>query len=91
MDAPATAETAAMVVKTVAAKNPALGGETVAAALKKAQEVYAGLAKSDADAGYAVDEIKGLLAKLPQRDTSRYRSNRADGKPWSAIPRPARQ
>ena len=65
MDAPATAETAAMVVKTVAAKNPALGGETVAAALKKAQEVYAGLAKSDADAGYAVDEIKGLLAKLP--------------------------
>ena len=43
MDAPATAETAAMVVKTVAAKNPALGGETVAAALKKAQEVYAGL------------------------------------------------
>lgn len=65
MDAPATAETAAMVVKTVAAKNPALGGETVAAALKKAQEVYAELAKSDADAGYAVDEIKGLLAKLP--------------------------
>ncbi|WP_302927385.1 3-keto-disaccharide hydrolase, partial [Alistipes shahii] len=47
------------------AKNPALGGETVAAALKKAQEVYAELAKSDADAGYAVDEIKGLLAKLP--------------------------
>ena len=65
LDNPATAETAAMVVKTVAAKNPALGGETVAAALKKAQEVYAGLAKSDADAGYAVDEIKGLLAKLP--------------------------
>ena len=66
MDAPATAETAALVVKTVAAKNPALGGETVAAALKKAQEVYAGLAKSDADAGYAVDEIKGLMAKLPE-------------------------
>ena len=70
MDAPATAETAAMVVKTVAAKNPALGGETVAAALKKAQEVYAGLAKSDADAGYAVDEIKGLLAKLPAEPDS---------------------
>ena len=65
MDAPATAETAALVVKTVAAKNPGMGGQTVAAALKKAQEVYAGLAKSDADAGYAVDEIKGLLAKLP--------------------------
>ncbi|MBS1366066.1 DUF1080 domain-containing protein, partial [Alistipes sp.] len=27
---------------------------------------YAGLAKSDADAGYAVDEIKGLMAKLPE-------------------------
>ena len=65
MDTPATAETAALVVKTVAAKNPALGGETVAAALKKALQVYAGLAKSDADAGYAVDEIKGLMAKLP--------------------------
>ena len=66
MDAPATAETAALVVKTVAAKNPGMGGQTVAAALKKAQEVYAGLAKSDADAGYAVDEIKGLMAKLPE-------------------------
>ena len=65
MDNPATAEAAALVVKTVAAKNPDMGGETVSAALKKAQEVYTGLAKSDADAGYAVDEIKGLLAKLP--------------------------
>ena len=65
MDNPATAEAAALVVKTAAAKNPAMGGETVAAALKKAREVYAGLSKSDADAGYAVDEIKGLLAKLP--------------------------
>lgn len=65
MDAPATAETAALAVKTAAAKNPDMGGEIVASALKKAQEVYAELAKSDADAGYAVDEIKGLLAKLP--------------------------
>lgn len=40
-----------------------MGGETVVNALEKAQEVYAALAKSDADAGYAVDEIKGLLAK----------------------------
>ena len=65
MNNPATAEMAALVVKTAAAKNPDMGGETVSAALKKAQEVYTGLAKSDADAGYAVDEIKGLLAKLP--------------------------
>ena len=66
MDAPATAETAALVVKTVAAKNPGMGGQTVAAALKKALEVYVELAKDDADAGYAVDEIKGLMAKLPE-------------------------
>ena len=66
MDAPATAETAALVVKTVAAKNPGMGGQTVAAALKKALEVYVELAKTDADAGYAVDEIKGLMAKLPE-------------------------
>ena len=66
MDAPATAETAALVVKTVAAKNPGMGGQTVAAALKKALEVYVELAKADADAGYAVDEIKGLMAKLPK-------------------------
>ncbi|MFR4024888.1 MAG: hypothetical protein ACLTZY_02995 [Alistipes indistinctus] len=65
LDNPATAETAALAVKTAAAKNPDMGGEIVASALKKAQEVYAELAKSDADAGYAVDEIKGLLAKLP--------------------------
>ena len=60
---PATAEAAAFAVKTIAAKNPGMGGETVVNALEKAQEVYAALAKSDADAGYAVDEIKGLLAK----------------------------
>ena len=67
MNNPATAEMAALVVKTAAAKNPDMGGETVSAALKKAQEVYTRLAKSDADAGYAVDEIKGLLAKLPAK------------------------
>ncbi len=67
MDNPATAEMAALAVKTAAAKNTDWGGETVAEALKKAQEVYAGLAKADADAGYAVDEIKGLLAKLPEQ------------------------
>ena len=82
MDTPATAETAALVVKTVAAKNPALGGETVAAALKKALQVYAGLAKSDADAGYAVDEIKGLMAKLPRRGYAPV-SLEPDG--WKAV------
>ena len=65
MKNPETAEAAALVVKSVAAKNPAMGGPTVAAALERAQAVYTHLAKSDADAGYAVDEIKGLLARLP--------------------------
>ena len=53
-------------MKTVGGEEPRTWAErSVASALKKAQEVYAELAKSDADAGYAVDEIKGLLAKLP--------------------------
>ena len=63
LDTPETAEAAAYAVKTIAAKNAGMGGETVVAALKKAQDIYTELAKSDADAGYAVDEIKGLLAK----------------------------
>lgn len=82
MDDPATAEAAALVVKTVAAKNPAWGGPAVAAALKKAQEVYTLLAKSDADAGYAVDEIKGLLAKLP---TDGFVPASLDPASWSAV------
>lgn len=64
LDDPATAEAAASVVKNAAAKNPDQGGELVQETLKKAQDVYIRLAKSDADAGYAVDEIKGILAKL---------------------------
>ena len=44
-------------------KNPGTGGETVVAALERARTVYAGLASEDADAGYAVDEINGLLAR----------------------------
>ena len=41
------------------------GGEAVRKALERAHEVYKELAKSDADAGYAVDEITGLLGKIP--------------------------
>ena len=82
MDAPATAEAAALVVKTVAAKNPEMGGQTVAAALKKALEVYTALAKSDADAGYAVDEIKGLLAKLPETG---FEPLSLDLRDWKAV------
>ncbi len=66
LDTPETAEAAAYAVKTIAAKHPGKGGEKVVAALEKAQEIYAGLSKTDADAGYAVDEIKGLLAKYAE-------------------------
>ncbi len=63
LDAPATAAAAADAVRRIAAKSPGTGGETVVAALERARTVYAGLASEDADAGYAVDEINGLLAR----------------------------
>ena len=63
LDNPQTEVAAAEAVKTIAAKNPGMGGETVVAALEKARDSYAARAKSDPDAGYAVDEIKGLLAR----------------------------
>lgn len=63
---PATAGAAAAAVKTIVAKSaPMPGGEAVRSALEQAREVYRELAKSDADAGYAVDEITGLLGKIP--------------------------
>ena len=91
MDAPATAETAAMVVKTVAAKNPALGGETVAAALKRPRRYMPDWPNPTPTQVTPSTRSRDSWPNSPQRDTSRYRSNRADGKPWSAIPRPARQ
>lgn len=63
LDDAATSTAAAAAVKTIAAKHAGEGGPDVVAALEKARAVYAELAKSDADAGYAVDEITGLLAK----------------------------
>ena len=68
--------------KTAAAKNPYMGGHTLAAALMKALEVYTALARSDADAGYAVDEIKGLLAKLPETGFEPLSLAPAD---WKAV------
>lgn len=63
---PQTAEAAAFAVKTIVAKaDPMPGGEAVRKALEKAREVYRELARSDADAGYAVDEITELLGKIP--------------------------
>jgi len=64
LDDPATAAAAAAAVKTIAAKNgEQLGGEAFVKALEKAQAVYKTL--PGADAGYAVDEITELLAKVP--------------------------
>lgn len=62
-----TAAAAAAVVKNLVAKSsPMPGGSDIRAALEKAREVYRKLAQSDADAGYAVDEITGLLGRLPE-------------------------
>ena len=66
LDTPETAAAAAYAVKTIAAKHPGKGGDEVVKTLEKARDVYAVLAKTDADAGYAVDEIKGLLAKYAE-------------------------
>ena len=66
LDNPETAEAAAFAVKTIAAKHPGKGGDEVVKTLEKARDVYAALAKTDADAGYAVDEIKGLLTKYAE-------------------------
>lgn len=66
LDTPETAAAAAYAVKTIAAKHPGRGGDEVVKALEKARNVYTDLAKTDADAGYAVDEIKGLLAKYAE-------------------------
>ena len=83
MDQAETAEMAAYAVKFIAGKNPDLGGKIVADALRKAQKVYADLAKSDPDAGYAVDEIKGMLAKLPASGYVSVFDGTLDG--WEAV------
>lgn len=59
-----TAYNAALTIKDIISKNVDLqGGELVKGILKKAQDVCRAQT-GDADAGYAVDEINGLLSKL---------------------------
>lgn len=66
LDYSETSAQAAAAVKTIVAKsNPMLGGDAVRAALEKSREIYRALAKENADAGYAVDEIGELLSKIP--------------------------
>jgi HEAT repeat protein len=62
---------AATAVKTIVAKSAEpMGGDEVKAALVKAQDVFRSKMASDPDAGYAVDEIKGMIEKLPAAGTS---------------------
>lgn len=62
---------AATAVKAIVAKSAEpMGGDAVKAALVKAQNVFREKMASDPDAGYAVDEIKGMIEKLPAAGTS---------------------
>ena len=69
MDNQPTAEAAAGAVRTIVSKNiETLGGEQICAMLKKAITCFE--AVGDADAGYAIDDIKAMLEKLPEMETS---------------------
>ena len=57
-----TALTAAQAVQSIAKNHELLGGDAVKHVLVKAKEVFA--AQSDADSGYAVNELNGLIAKV---------------------------
>ena len=62
LDNKACAVAAANAVKTILAKKPELlAGNEIKANLEKARDVYR--AQTDADSGYAVDEINGMLPK----------------------------
>ena len=69
MDNQPTAEAAASAVRTIVAKNiETLGGEQIRAMLNNAITCFE--AVGDADAGYAIDDIKAMLEKLPELETS---------------------
>ena len=62
---------AATAVKDIVAKaKEPMGGDAVKAVLTKAQNVFREQAKTNPDAGYAVDEISGMIEKLPAEGTS---------------------
>ncbi len=67
MDSPtqSTRTAAAAAVRTIVSKNKeTMGGDDVRRALEKAVKCYQELA-GDADAGYAVDDLKAMLENLP--------------------------
>ena len=83
LDNEATARAAAAAVKTIAAKSARpLGGDTVRALLEKSRDIYREWAKSDADAGYAVDELTLMLSKLPAEGFAAVATDLAQ---WSAV------
>ena len=87
-----TAAAAAAVVKNLVAKgSPMPGGADVRAAIEKAREVYRRLAQSDADAGYAVDEISGLLGRLPEAGFVALPADPALWQPVAGEPAPGRK
>ena len=69
MDNQATSEAAAGAVRTIVSKNiGTLGGDQIRSMLNKAIACFEAL--GDADAGYAIDDIKAMLEKLPEMETS---------------------
>ncbi len=69
MDNQPTSESAATAVRTIVSKNiETLGGEQIRQMLNKAITCFE--AVGDADAGYAIDDIKAMLEKLPEMETS---------------------
>ena len=69
MDNQPTAESAASAVRTIVSKNiGTLGGDQIRQMLNKAITCFE--AVGDADAGYAIDDIKAMLEKLPEMETS---------------------
>lgn len=69
MDNQPTSEAAAGAVRTIVSKNiETLGGEQIRSMLNKAITCFE--AVGDADAGYAIDDIKGMLERLPEIETS---------------------
>ena len=66
LDAEGTQKAAAAAVKFIAGKNKSEGGEAITAALNKTLALYDSWKATNADAGYAVDEIKKHLNEMPK-------------------------
>ena len=80
LDNKAVAEEAAGAIRTIASKNTGnFGGEPVRKAMEKAIEVFKAI--GDADAGYAIDDLKSLLQKLPEAAYAPVFGNET----WAAV------